>query len=234
MKPTVLVITCEHGGNDVPKPYQVLFADSQEVLETHRALDLGVLPIADYLGNRFGCDYIKTTVTRLLIDCNRRLNHPHCFSEFSKSLPKKDKQALIDEVYYPHRKTTADIIQRHIDAGKQVLHLSIHSFTPELNGVTRNSAISLLYDTKRHGEREVARIWQNLILIHPPAYRVRLNYPYTGASDGFTSSLRKLHSEHDYLGIEVECNQALTKDKESLNTLCLILGDSLHELLQII
>jgi predicted N-formylglutamate amidohydrolase len=234
MKPITVMLSCEHGGNEVPNQYQHLFADHLDVLETHLALDIGALSIADKLHEVLGCDYIKTTVTRLLIDCNRRIKHPQCFSMFTQNLPLDEKQTLIDQYYLPYRQQASKMIQRHIDKGQQVLHLSIHSFVPELNGETRNAAISLLYDPKRHGEKEVARIWQNLMLNQPSNYRVRMNYPYKGDSDGFTSELRKHHPESDYLGIEVECNQALVHDRSSFDSACKTLSVSLLRLLEIL
>ena len=39
--------------------------------------------------------------------------------------------------------------------------------------------------------------------------RVRRNYPYRGAADGLTTALRRLFKPKDYLGLEIEINQAL-------------------------
>ncbi|AHE66017.1 N-formylglutamate amidohydrolase [Legionella oakridgensis] len=234
MKPTVLVLSCEHAGNDVPDEYWHLFSQQEAVLQTHRAFDIGACEIAEQLSQTFGCDYTKTTITRLLIDCNRSLTNPKCFSEFTRSLSKQDRQTIVEKYYLPFRQRTEQIIANHIHQGQQVLHLSIHSFTPELNGVLRNAAMSLLYDPKRHGEKEVARIWQNLLIHRPAAYRVRLNYPYQGTSDGFTTALRKQHHQKNYLGIEVESNQALMKNKETFNQLIHILTSSLQDLLQLL
>jgi hypothetical protein len=36
-----------------------------------------------------------------------------------------------------------------------------------------------------------------------------MNYPYLGISDGFTCELRKKFLEQDYVGLEIESNQAL-------------------------
>jgi len=231
MKSTVLVISCEHGGNDVPAEYRHLFAQHKDVMESHRAVDFGALDIADKLAQLFNCQHTKTTVSRLLIDCNRSLSNRNCFSEFSRHLPEADKQKLIAEHYLPYRRQTESLIKKHIDQGRQVLHLSIHTFTPELNGISRNAAIGLLYDPSRHGEQEVARLWHELLLAETPAYRVRKNYPYRGNTDGFTSALRQLYSEENYLGFEVENNQALLQDKQSFDQLMHALSHSLKELL---
>ncbi|PTM08135.1 MAG: N-formylglutamate amidohydrolase, partial [Bacteroidetes bacterium] len=39
-----LVLTCEHGGNQIPKQYQALFPD-KTVLQSHRGFDLGSLDV---------------------------------------------------------------------------------------------------------------------------------------------------------------------------------------------
>ena len=50
-----LVISCEHGGNDIPKDFQKYFLNQQSLLESHRGYDAGTLdlfkklvPIADF------------------------------------------------------------------------------------------------------------------------------------------------------------------------------------------
>lgn len=234
MKPITLLISCEHAVNTVPSAFRHLFSKDESVLQTHRAIDLGAFEIANHLKQLFACSYTHATVTRLLVDCNRSLAHSHCFSEFTKSLSAAEKQELINCYYLPYRNLTENLIKDHIKSGSQVLHLSIHSFTPILNGVARNAGIGLLYDHTRHGEKEVARIWRSLLLQQTPSYRVRMNYPYHGNTDGLTTTLRKQYSEHDYLGFEIECNQALLENKESLNEVANVLSSSLQELLQLL
>lgn len=234
MKPIALVISCEHAVNTVPAAYRHLFNNDKSILETHRGIDIGTLEIANHLRQRFVCSYSQATVTRLLIDCNRSLGHSNCFSKFTKHLSSAEKQEIIDLYYLPHRNTIEKQIKTHIENGNQVLHLSIHSFTPILNGVTRNAGIGLLYDHARHAEQEVARIWKSLLIQQTPTYRVRMNYPYHGNTDSLTTSLRKLYSEHDYLGFEVESNQALLENNESINEVANVLSSSLNELLQLL
>lgn len=234
MKPIALVLSCEHAVNTVPSDYHHLFSGQTSILKTHRGVDLGALEIASHLKHNFACSYVQASVSRLIIDCNRSLSNPSCFSEFTQSLPTKEKQKIIDQYYKPFRKQTEELIKAHINNENQVLHLSIHSFTPILNGVTRNAGIGLLYDHARHGEKEVARIWKGLLLQQTPAYRVRMNYPYHGNTDGLTTAMRKKYSESNYLGFEIECNQALLQDNISLNEIANALSSSLQELLQLL
>lgn len=234
MKATVLILSCEHAVNDVPLAYRHLFAQHEAVLQTHRGIDIGAADYAAHLSKTLGCDYIHAEVSRLLIDCNRSVTHPSFFSEFSKLLAADEKQALITQYYEPYRERTHALIEGYIKQGYQVFHLSCHSFTPVFNGITRNAGAGFLYDPTRHGEKEVARLWHGL-LDQKTEYRIRMNYPYRGSSDGFTTSLRKQFSEHDYLGMELEINQSLLlQDKASVDALHHALSTSLAELLRIL
>ncbi len=231
MKPTVLFLSCEHAVNHVPSPYLRLFQQHEALLETHRAIDFGALDIALSLSQTFSCELVTASVSRLLIDCNRSLTSPNCFSELTIDLATVEKQKLIDLYYLPYRTRCEALIKNHIERGHQVLHLSVHSFTPVFKNITRNACVGLLYDPKRHGEKEVARLWHGLLSHETPPYRVRMNYPYRGTSDGFTSALRKQYSQKDYLGMELEINQALVKNKESIDTMADFLSRSIKELL---
>ena len=87
--------------------------------------------------------------------------------------------------------------------------LAVHSFTPELHGVRRASDVSFLYDSRRKRESALCRRWGSLLHVRDPALRVRYNYPYLGAADGLPTWFRKQYSEAQYLGVELELNQAL-------------------------
>jgi predicted N-formylglutamate amidohydrolase len=233
MKPTKLFLSCEHAVNTIPSSYSHLFQGQDEVLKTHRGWDIGAKAIALYLKENLNCELVEASVSRLLIDCNRSVTHPHCFSEFTKLLKPVEKQQLIADYYLPYRQQVETFIKHYIEIGFQVLHVSVHSFTPIFQGKTRNASIGLLYDPKRHGEKEVSRQWCGLICAETN-YRVRLNYPYAGSSDGLTTYLRRCHTEKDYLGIELEVNQTLSGDKSSLDKIAKALANSLVELLQLL
>lgn len=227
MKKHILLLSCEHAVNTIPKSFQAFFASANEVLQTHRGLDLGAFDIAKHLQQTLGCELFATEVSRLLIDCNRSLHHSHCLSEFCLDFTQKQREALINQYYLPYRQELTTRIHHYISQGFQVWHLSIHSFTPILNNQVRQADIGLLYDPKRPSEKHLASCWQQAIKECNPNYRVRKNYPYKGISDGFTSSLRKHFSDAEYVGLEVESNQALVAEETSLNTLKKTLTESL-------
>jgi len=59
-----------------------------------------------------------------------------------------------------------------------------------MNGIVRNADIGFLYDPRRPSEKELAQLWREEIKKQCSDYRIRMNYPYTGISDGFTTALR--------------------------------------------
>ena len=63
-----LIITCEHGGNEVPAEYGSLFAGHEALLPTHRGWDAGALMLAQQLATAFDAPLFAATTTRLLID----------------------------------------------------------------------------------------------------------------------------------------------------------------------
>ena len=209
MKSIALIISCEHAVNTIPDAYTHLFKTHLPVLQTHRAIDFGAEALATHLANAIDCTYVKATASRLLIDCNRSLTHPHCFSEWTIDLTPSEKNNLITTYYHPFRQPIIQSIEQHIQAGKQVIHLSIHSFTPTLNGIKRETDIGLLYDPKHTTEKNFAHHFKKTLATQAPTYRVRMNYPYKGTSNGLTQQLRKNYDEHNYIGLEIESNQAL-------------------------
>lgn len=200
-----LILTCEHGGNDIPKEYNHYFENHQDVLNTHHGFDLGALdlfnalkPLATYT------KYSKTS--RLLIELNRSVHHKNLFSEYSKELSKSEKTHLIQEYYSDYRNGVEEAIKNTISTNQTVLHISVHSFTPILNGIERKCDIGLLYDPSRYEEKDVCSKIKKEIVIRDSELKVRYNYPYLGVADGFTGYLRKQFSKN-YIGIEIEVNQ---------------------------
>ncbi|MCL9683244.1 N-formylglutamate amidohydrolase [Legionella maioricensis] len=231
MKKIALVVSCEHAVDSIPTPYQSLFVPFKDLLASHRGIDFGALTIAEHLAKQVSCDFIQATTTRLLVDCNKSMSHPRCFSEVTRSLPPEEKQKILNLYYWPYRQQVMASIKKHIEQGSQVWHLSIHSFTPVLHDIVRNADIGFLYDPQRPPEKTLARQWKKEIQKHPPEYKIRMNYPYKGVSDGFTSMMRKIYPSEAYVGIEVESNQALTQNTQNLDNLKNILAISLLKLI---
>ena len=179
---------------------------------TRKAIPLLILALRGYakeLAQVLNAPLFTATISRLLIDCNRSLHHPQLFGRVMHDAPPLLKQQLIDHYYVPYRQQVTAAITKARQQRRLVIHLAAHSFTPELKGVTRCADIGLLYDPRRQSETHFAVHWQAVLKARAPALRIRRNYPYRGSSDGFTTALRKCHDDGDYVGFEIEINQAL-------------------------
>ena len=200
-----LVLTCEHAFPEIPEKYRGLFLEEPEVLKTHEAFDPGAYDLFEALIPVADASFFQD-IGRLLVESNRSTWHKKIFSRFTVGLSPKEKEEIIEAYYYPYRQKVAQAIRSYIKSGEEVLHFSVHSFTPILNGEIRKADIGFLYDPKRAGEKEFSRKMTSYIKGKLSDFRVRFNYPYLGKSDGFTTTLRREFSRN-YSGIEVEINQ---------------------------
>jgi predicted N-formylglutamate amidohydrolase len=203
----VPLVTCEHGGNELPSPYQVHFRRAQDLLDSHRGYDPGALGLARRLARTLSAPLFFSTTSRLLVDLNRSLGHRSIHAELLRSLSKQDKDEIIRRYYQPYRDQVEQRVRQARQQGERVCHLSIHSFTPSLHGEVRRADVAVLYDPRRPREKQLANQWLTAIDTHFPGLQLRRNYPYRGTADGFTTHLRRRFPATDYVGLELEVNQ---------------------------
>lgn len=204
---TRFLITCEHGGNRIPQRYRPLFRGFESLLHSHRGYDRGAMSMARELARALDAPVFTATTSRLLIDLNRAVGHPHLYSDVTRSAPAAVRREILERCYLPYRNKVEAAIAKGIDQDSRVIHISSHSFTPVFDGQVRTADIGLLYDPSRAPERELCGRWQARLKTLAPDLTVRRNYPYTGKSDGFTAYLRRRFPASVYLGIELEINQ---------------------------
>ncbi|MHB1677175.1 MAG: N-formylglutamate amidohydrolase [Sulfuriferula sp.] len=202
-----LVITCEHGGNRIPGPYRNLFHAHQSLLNSHRGFDPGALIMAKALAKALAAPLAASTVSRLLVDLNRSVGHPRLYSEVSRNTSVEMRQQILKHYYQPYRIRAERLVRHAIADHGRVIHLSSHSFTPELDGTVRHADIGLLYDPARAGEADLCEQWKIALNMIAPALIVRRNYPYAGKGDGLTAWFRRRLPPGAYVGIELEINQ---------------------------
>ncbi|UII28736.1 N-formylglutamate amidohydrolase [Fulvivirga maritima] len=214
MDKRTIIITCEHAGNYIPRDYRFLFSHQEEVLESHRGWDPGALPIAKYLARQLEAPLFYQKISRLLLETNRSLHNSELFSIYVQMLGSGVKQYLLEKYYHPYRNMVEEKIQREIDQGNTVLHISMHTFTPVLNGVVRAVDVGILFDERCSAELAFSKEWKSRLDEQLKDFTVMLNVPYNGADDGFTTYLRTRFPEQKYLGIEVEVNQKFVDSAE--------------------
>ncbi len=207
--PLQVLVTCEHGGHEVPEAYRALFAGKEKLLRSHRGWDVGALVLARSLARALEAPLHFATTTRLLVDLNRSAHNRAVFSEVTRGLPAGERLRILELHHVPYRTMVADHVADMMRGGGGVLHLGVHTFTPLFNGFVRRTDVGLLYDPARDAERGLVDAWTEALRERLPGSRVRRNDPYRGATDGLTTWLRRLHPGDGYLGIEIEVSQRL-------------------------
>ncbi|MDX5481987.1 MAG: N-formylglutamate amidohydrolase [Hymenobacteraceae bacterium] len=190
----------------MPPAYAALFKEEQEALATHRGYDIGALELFQELEELADKSFYAET-SRLLVELNRSLHHKGLFSSITRSLPAEEKETILKEHYFPYRERVEQLMEDLVSAGRRVLHVAVHTFTPVLNGEERQADIGLLYDPKRKAEQSFCKHWKQALQEQDTSLLVRYNYPYLGIADGFPTYLRRRFSEQEYIGIELEVNQ---------------------------
>jgi predicted N-formylglutamate amidohydrolase len=164
--------------------------------------------MARALARAFRARLVTSTVSRLLVDLNRAAGHPRLFSAATRDAPAKLRATILERHYRPYRAQVERLVEQAIARGRRVVHISSHSFTPELDGQVRRADVGLLYHPGRRAESKLCARWKVSLEASDPQLRVRRNYPYEGKSDGMASHLRARFTR-GYLGIELEINQAI-------------------------
>lgn len=208
MDDRVLIVTCEHGGHEVPHAFAPLFNEQRSLLNSHRGWDPGALDLALHLAKALGAPCFASTTTRLFVDLNRSVGHRALFSEVTRPLARAVRQEILALHYRPYRDAVEREVAMHIAAGRSVLHVASHSFTPVLDETMRRADVACLYDPRRPAESALAGRWLTALALRAPSLRLRRNYPYRGHGDGLAALLRKRFPEAAYAGIELEVNQA--------------------------
>ena len=224
-----LLLTCEHAGNEIPEQYRHLFEGGDNEINSHRGYDPGAFDLFGYLKPL--ADYsLAYKLSRLLVEPNRSLGHPQLFSEFTRGLEKGAKNDILERYYFPYRNSVESQLEQWSQKGENVLHLSVHSFTPVLNGEVRKTDIGLLFDPARSSEKDFCTKWKKQFQNLDKGTKVRFNYPYLGKADGFTTFLRKKFPEN-YSGIELEVNQKFASQNQMDSQLKTIIKESFFRVL---
>lgn len=185
-KPVLLV--CDHASYRFPEALGDLGLDPF-ARRCHLALDIGARGLTERLSASLGVTAVLARYSRLVVDCNRQLLDPSAFLVYgdgifvpgNNNLSSEDKEARSEAIYWPYHRAIADQVGRLRAIGPSPLFVSIHSFTPVLNGVSRPWEMGVLWDA----DEEVAMIL--LEELRTAGYKVGDNEPYSGkAPQDFT------------------------------------------------
>lgn len=151
------VFVCDHASNFFPPPYDTSLGITDADKIAHIAWDPGALGVAWGLAKSLDAPLVHTTVSRLIIDCNREENRADlipCLSETTQiagnqNLAADEKNFRLDLAHRPFHDAIDKVISQRLESGLPTAVVSIHSFTPVYKGVSRPWEIGLIYDNDR-------------------------------------------------------------------------------------
>lgn len=146
------VVVCDHASNRIPRCLDGLGLSAVE-LEGHIAWDPGALDVARRLAEALDAPLVASAYSRLVIDCNRPLASDESVPSSSdgvivpgnRSINTADRALRTAALFHPYHRAIAGVLDRHAAAGRPSLLLSVHSFTPVLNGRRRPWQIGFAY-----------------------------------------------------------------------------------------
>ncbi len=177
-----IVLVCDHASRAVPRSLDQLGLPP-DAFDKHIALDLGAGDLTRVLARRLGAPAVLCGYSRLLIECNRYLADPESFRDFSDGYPvpanrglsQEDRDARVREVRSPYH----GAIDRALDARRRDGFVpglvSVHSFTPRLDGFERPWQIGVLWDKDPRFAVPLLEFFNSI-----PGIVVGDNEPYSG------------------------------------------------------
>ena len=200
-----ILLVCDHASLRFPTSLGTMGLDPA-ASRCHLALDIGVGSLTEKLADSLGVTAVLCQYSRLIVDCNRQLMDPGAFLEFgdgiiitgNRNLHQAEKDARANEIYWPYHSAIDGQIKRLQRKSVSPVLISLHSFTPVMNGESRTWEMGVLWDKDRvtaeifvHDLREVG-------------YLVGDNEPYSGkAPQDFTIDHHAEKIGLPHVGIEI-------------------------------
>jgi|HubBroStandDraft_1064217.scaffolds.fasta_scaffold00540_6 predicted N-formylglutamate amidohydrolase len=184
-----VLLVCDHAAAAVPASLCRLGLDDSE-LARHIAWDIGAAAVTGALARRLAAPAVLSGYSRLVIDCNRALDDPTSIPPISdgvvvpgnRNLSAGDRLARADACFWPYQRAVAAGLDRAAAQGVAPAILSIHSFTPRMNGFARPWQIGILWD---RDPRLALPLLAGLSAL--PGLVVGDNEPYSGRDpEGYT------------------------------------------------
>lgn len=176
------VLICDHASRAVPQALADLGLEAAE-LRRHLAWDLGAAEVTRLMSAALDAPAVLGGYSRLVVDLNRRLDDPTSIAAVSHGVAVPANHGLgpaalrrrVDEIFRPYHRAVAAAIGRSRARGVAPAIVSVHSYTPVLDGVERPWHIGILWDRDR-------RLAGPLIagLAADPELCVGDNRPYSG------------------------------------------------------
>ena len=148
-----LLIICDHASRAVPRALGRLGLE-EALLMRHIGWDIGAAEVTRRLAALLDAPAVLCGYSRLVIDCNRGLGDPTSIPEVSDGiavpgnvgLTPAARVARVDGIFRPYHAAIAAELAAFAARGVVPVVLSVHSFTPVMNGFSRPWHVGVLWD----------------------------------------------------------------------------------------
>lgn len=226
------LILCDHASNRIPEKLNNLGLD-EKALKSHFALDIGAGPLTRLVSDMLDAPAVMASYSRLVVDCNRRLDHPTAFVASGEGRPvpgnvtmsEQDRAMRVDEIYVPYHNKIDEMVRRFTDNGVVPVIFSIHTFTKMFFKQVRPWEIGFLWV---QDDRVPAPM---MTYFREKGFTVGDNEPYDarilrGTSVNHHADAKKLPNAL------VEIRNDLVETEEDITRWAEMLSDSLREVLK--
>jgi len=187
------VIVCDHASNRIPDRYGDLGLTMTERV-SHIAWDPGALAVSRGLADLLDAPLVQSTVSRLIIDCNRDLDAPDLIWTLSEAtaiaanenLTAAERQYRIDHYHRPFHASIETLLEARRQAGRETILVCMHSFTPVYHGLARPWPIGLIHGVDPRFTEAV----YDALAADTPDLNIGWNQPYA-ALNGVTLTLER-------------------------------------------
>jgi predicted N-formylglutamate amidohydrolase len=213
-RPSPFLLVGDHAGIAIPAELGNLGLHHAD-LARHIASDIGVKGLGEALALRLDCPFVHQAYSRLVVDCNRDPASPEAIPLQSDGsdipgnmgLSTADAEGRIAAIQTPYQAAIAGEIGRRTGAGHETVLISLHSFTPAMQGFKRPWHVGILYGG---GNEDFARAV--LAQLHREAdLTVGDNEPYRMDGTDYTVPRHAFDAGRAY--VELEIRQDLLDDE---------------------
>ncbi|MCF6272052.1 MAG: N-formylglutamate amidohydrolase [Rhodobacteraceae bacterium] len=203
-----VLILCDHASNHVPA--DVNGGDlgiSKADMNRHIAYDIGARGTALALAKALKAPMLASRFSRLVIDPNRGEDDPtilmkiydHTIIKGNRHADAKEKQRRIESYHRPYHAAIKAALAKTITRGEVPVIISIHSYTPQLNGRPKRPwHIGVLWG--KDGRMALPLIEK---LAENPDITVGDNEPYSGELHGDTMYFHATRKSYPHVLIEL-------------------------------
>jgi predicted N-formylglutamate amidohydrolase len=185
------VLACDHASNRIPEPHGDLGLTLVQRL-MHVAWDPGALAVALELSDLLDAPLVHSTVSRLVIDCNRDVDAIDLCPKISERTAIPGNEGLSDEdrafrvarYHRPFHDAIDAVLSARAAAGRETILATVHSFTPVYKDQHRPWPIGLIHAT----DPTFTAALRDSLAADEPALNIGWNEPYS-ALNGVTFTL---------------------------------------------